>query len=114
VAGSQIGQPIEQPLIAYVQLALQPGVSLAALHDRQCLRQTGRRVEGTRQVQSALRELPRAFAHCDPEDVWRALLTTMALFGWVSRETAARLGYAYSHEGAEHAAELVREMMIGR
>jgi aminoglycoside 6-adenylyltransferase len=58
----------------------------------------------------AVAELPGAFAHYDSEAVWRALLVTMDLFRWASLETAERLHYTYPTAGAEHAADLVRQM----
>ncbi len=62
----------------------------------------------------AKRELARAFAHYDGEDVWRALFATMNLFRWLARETLGKLGVAYPREGDRHAAELVRKLYAGR
>ncbi len=57
-----------------------------------------------------LKELPRAFAHYDVEDLWRALLATMDLFGWVSGETAEHFHFTYPAVGADHAAKLVQAL----
>jgi aminoglycoside 6-adenylyltransferase len=62
----------------------------------------------------ALAALPYIYAHYDPEDVWRALLATTVLFGWVSRETAEHYRFAYPVEGAEHALALVKVMYAER
>ncbi len=61
----------------------------------------------------AVAELPRAFAHYDSDDVWRALLVTMDLFRWASLETAERLHFTYPTAGTEHAAELVLQIYAG-
>lgn len=53
----------------------------------------------------ALEALPKVYAHYDEEDVWRALLATMRLYAWVSRETAAALAYGYPLLGATKASE---------
>jgi aminoglycoside 6-adenylyltransferase len=42
-----------------------------------------------------IEHLGRAFARYEEEDVWRALLETMELFGWVAQETADGLGFRY-------------------
>lgn len=49
----------------------------------------------------ALDGLRGAFAHYDEADVQRALLATMDLFRWVTRETAMRLGCAYPEDADE-------------
>jgi aminoglycoside 6-adenylyltransferase len=59
----------------------------------------------------AVEELPGVFAHYDREDIGRALLVTMHLFGWVARETADRLGYAYSEGGERAATALVDQLL---
>ena len=39
--------------------------------------------------------LSDVFSRYDADDTWRALFASMDLFGWLGRETAVRLGYAY-------------------
>ncbi len=58
----------------------------------------------------ALKELEKAFAYYDKDDIWRALFATMDLFNWLSRETAKRLGYPYPDTGVEHTIEIVKEL----
>ncbi len=58
-----------------------------------------------------LEELPRAFAHYDQDDIWRALLVTMDLFRWLVRETAGRLGYPYPTLADEQATELAGRLL---
>ena len=55
----------------------------------------------------ALTALRAAYAHYDADDIGRALLATMDLFRWVSRETAERLGFLYPALAAERASEWV-------
>jgi hypothetical protein len=43
----------------------------------------------------AVAALPQVFARYDADDVWRALFAAMELYGWLARETAERLGFAY-------------------
>lgn len=62
----------------------------------------------------AVRELVAAFAHYDTEDVWRALLATMALFEWLERETAVALHFTYCTEGAKQTADLVHNLFQNR
>jgi aminoglycoside 6-adenylyltransferase len=62
----------------------------------------------------ALAALPQIYAHYDAEDVWRALLATMALFRWLALETAEQLGYGYPSLGDEQATQLVRQLFAGR
>lgn len=60
-----------------------------------------------------LEELPRAFAHYDKDDIWRALFATMDLFRWLSIETAEGLGYSYPTFGVKRATELVKSLFSG-
>ena len=62
----------------------------------------------------ALTDLIVAFAHYDTEDVWRALLATMDLFGWLERETAVARHFAYSTDGQVQATELVQKLFETR
>jgi aminoglycoside 6-adenylyltransferase len=50
---------------------------------------------------AALAKLRIAFAHYEPEDVWRALQASMELFDQLARETAAAWGHAYPAAQAE-------------
>jgi aminoglycoside 6-adenylyltransferase len=50
---------------------------------------------------AVLRELRKAFAHYDEDDIWRALLASMALFHQIANETAGHLQFAYPAENAE-------------
>jgi aminoglycoside 6-adenylyltransferase len=45
-----------------------------------------------RRVVSAL---PSLFPHYERGEMWIALVAMMELYGWLGKETAARLGYAY-------------------
>jgi len=58
----------------------------------------------------AVAALPDTFARYDEEDIRRALFATMDLFGWLARETAGRLRFAYP----ELAEERVREWVSAR
>lgn len=58
----------------------------------------------------ALKELRKAFAHYDENDIWHALFVTMDLFRWLAIETAERLGYSYPKFGDERATELVKNL----
>ncbi len=51
--------------------------------------------------------LREAFAHYDEDDLWRALLATMDLFRWVTKEIAECLGYLYPPSVDEYATRLV-------
>jgi aminoglycoside 6-adenylyltransferase len=62
----------------------------------------------------ALVELAAAFAHYDAEDVWQALLATMALFSWLEGETAVAWHFIYPTDGARHTAELVQKLFDNR
>ena len=62
----------------------------------------------------AVTALSEAYAHYDPEDVWRALGVTMDLFRWLSMETAEALGITYPERGAHHAEGLVRRLYHDR
>jgi len=55
----------------------------------------------------AVAALKGVFAHYDPNDLWRALATTMDLFRRLAKETAARLGLAYPSTSDGAATELV-------
>jgi hypothetical protein len=57
----------------------------------------------------ALRELEGAFARYDSEDVWRALIATMDLFGWVARETARNASLSYPDIAEKKVRALVDE-----
>jgi len=59
----------------------------------------------------AMAELRGAFAHYDAQDVRRALPATMALFRWLARETADRLGYPYPAAADDYVTELVAEIL---
>ena len=61
-----------------------------------------------------LEELRSAFAHYDKDDVSRALLSSMALFRWVSKETAEKLGYTYPTEADECVTKWVRNCLSAR
>jgi aminoglycoside 6-adenylyltransferase len=61
----------------------------------------------------AVDALPAVFAHYDPEDVWRALLATMALFRWLAVEVAELLGYEYPHLGDDRATAWVQRHADG-
>jgi aminoglycoside 6-adenylyltransferase len=50
----------------------------------------------------ALAALPETFARYETGDLWRALRATMTLYGWLGRETAARLGLVYPAETEAH------------
>jgi aminoglycoside 6-adenylyltransferase len=58
----------------------------------------------------AVEGLRAAFAHYDADDVRRALLATMDLFGWLAMETAEQLGYPYPSPAEEHATEFVKDL----
>lgn len=51
----------------------------------------------------ALHALKTVFATYDLEDIWRALLETMDLFEWVSKETKQLLKFTYSEIGISKA-----------
>ena len=59
-------------------------------------------------VLEALRD---AYARYDASDIRRALLATMDLFRWVSRETAERLGFSYPAIADERATEWVKQCL---
>ena len=59
----------------------------------------------------ALAALRAAYAHYDADDIRRALLATMDLFRWVSRETAERLGFSYPAMAEERAVEWVQNCL---
>lgn len=61
----------------------------------------------------AVAALRSAFAHYDREDIARALLATMDLFRWVSRETAEQLGYPYPEVADEQATRLTVRILAG-
>lgn len=54
--------------------------------------------------------LPAIYARYDQADIWRALLATMDLFRWVSRETATVLHYSYPDAGMNFATNMVRQL----
>jgi aminoglycoside 6-adenylyltransferase len=62
----------------------------------------------------AAKALSFAFAHHNPEDVWRALRVTMDLFRGLAIETADALGYPYPSSGEEKARTLVEDMFTKR
>jgi len=55
----------------------------------------------------AVHALKSTFAHYDLDDIWRALLATMDLFGWLSRETAELNGFGYPEDGSTSAIAFV-------
>jgi aminoglycoside 6-adenylyltransferase len=59
----------------------------------------------------ALTELRQAYATYDGADVKRALLATMDLFSWVTRETGERLGFDYPVDEEELARRLTLETL---
>jgi aminoglycoside 6-adenylyltransferase len=61
----------------------------------------------------ALAALREAYARYDAADIRRSLLAMMALFRWVARETADRLGFSYPTTADEHAAEWVQHCLAG-
>jgi aminoglycoside 6-adenylyltransferase len=61
-----------------------------------------------------LEELRSAFAHYDKDDVSRSLLSSMALFRWLSKETAEKLGYTYPTEADECVTKWVRNCLSAR
>jgi aminoglycoside 6-adenylyltransferase len=61
----------------------------------------------------AIDALPAVFAHYDPDDIWRALLATMALFRWLAVEAAELLGYEYPYLGDDRATEWVQKYADG-
>ncbi len=61
-----------------------------------------------------LERLRDAFAHYGEDDIRRALLATMDLFRWLTRETAGRLGYSHPAAPDERATELVNALLSGR
>lgn len=62
----------------------------------------------------AVLTLPQIFAHYDQGDVWRALLVTMDLFGWLAKETGDHIGHPYPQNSETHARELVADMYAAR
>ncbi|OGO52327.1 MAG: hypothetical protein A2148_01525 [Chloroflexi bacterium RBG_16_68_14] len=60
---------------------------------------------------AALRE---TFARYDEEDVWRALFSTMELFGWLARETAERMNFTYPAAAEERVTEWVQARFLKR
>ncbi len=54
------------------------------------------------------------FSHYDDDDMWAALFATMALFRWLSAETANRLGYAYPDAAAEKTTVYVQALYAQR
>lgn len=56
----------------------------------------------------AVEGLREAFAHCDKEDIKRALLAVMDLFHWLATETATKLGYRYPAKADENITEWIR------
>ena len=62
-------------------------------------------------IVTALRD---AYGQYETEDVWRALLATMALFHWLGRETAGKLDSAYPTSAEERATEWVNRCFAER
>ena len=62
----------------------------------------------------AVKDLRGVFAHYDTEDVWQALFETMHLFGPISQEVAAKLGFKYPISGMTAARMLVYQIYVGR
>jgi aminoglycoside 6-adenylyltransferase len=60
-----------------------------------------------------LEGLRHTFAHYSEEDIRRALLATMDLFRWVTKEIAERLNYPYPVQSDEYATELVSKILSG-
>lgn len=56
----------------------------------------------------ALKDLRKAFAHYDKEDIEQALLGTLGLFRWLTRETTALLNYPYPTQVEEHILSLMQ------
>ena len=52
-----------------------------------------------------LKQLSGAYAHYDEEGVWKALFATADVFGKISKETAAHLGFPYPEEEQRYAME---------
>ena len=59
----------------------------------------------------ALAGLRQSFAHYDRQDIARGLLATMDLYRWLTRETAAALGYPYPTEADERASSWVQDCL---
>ena len=57
-----------------------------------------------------LESLRQAYARYDDQDIRRALLATMDIFGPLSRETAELLGFTYPILGEEKATGLVTQL----
>jgi aminoglycoside 6-adenylyltransferase len=57
-----------------------------------------------------LEHLAGIYAHYDQEDIWRALLNTMALFDRIARETAGRWFYAYPDNEAQSITDWVTSL----
>lgn len=62
----------------------------------------------------AVAALPQIYAHYEEEDIWRALLATMALFRWLAVETAENIGYVYPSYGDERCSDLVQQLFSCR
>jgi aminoglycoside 6-adenylyltransferase len=61
----------------------------------------------------AVKELAKTFAHYDKRDITLALVKTMDLFRWLSKETADQWKYSYPVQGADTAAGFVEEILEG-
>ena len=59
----------------------------------------------------ALEQLGEAFAHYDPTDLKRALLSSIDLFRRVATETAAQLTYTYPYEGDTDVSQWVEALL---
>lgn len=55
--------------------------------------------------------LPKAFARYDKTDIRRALLATMDMYRWVTREIAEKRGFQYPATADEYATQLVNELL---
>jgi aminoglycoside 6-adenylyltransferase len=56
----------------------------------------------------ASKDLRKAYAHYDQEDIQQALVATIDLFCWLTRETMALLNYAYPHQAEQHITALMQ------
>ncbi len=61
----------------------------------------------------AVAALAATFADYDQASVWRALTATMALFRWLTQETAGLLGFPYPATADRRATELVEALSPG-
>jgi len=62
----------------------------------------------------AYNSLRHAYAHYNKEDIERALLATLDLFCWLTRETTALLNYTYPAQVEEHITSLMQPHLTVR